>query len=141
MSNILILKTSTDATMDLLFSELSSNHHIDCLIQTSQLERYRKVYPNIHLIDIRQEDFYEMPKDVIVNLSQKEYEQTYITFTGYVGHNYGDVMRIVDKINSKEIFFYNCRGDKILIPEKNIWKDFICKIYILFIDWIYNIMR
>ena len=138
MNKILAFKTSTDATIKRLFQELGQED-IDCLIQSSQLNRYQEEYPVINFIDIQQEGFYDLPFEVIGKISSKTYDQIYVTFSGIKGHNYGNVMELVDKVAFKKAFFYNCNGDKIEIPKKNRLKDSICRIYIGWIGFIYGL--
>lgn len=71
---------------------------IDCLIQTSQVERYKALYPNINFIDIQAEVFYDLASAVMDKVRHIRYEQLYVTLSGIVGHNYGNVMSIVSKI-------------------------------------------
>lgn len=137
--HILIFKTSADSTMNMLLEELNDlDCDIDCLIQTSQIERYKTLYPKVNFIDIQAEGFYNLPSGVMNKVSQNKYEQLYVTLSGVVGHNYGNVMSIVSKIVYKEAFFYNCNGEKITIPSPNFLKDFICRVYIGFLDLIYS---
>lgn len=137
MGNILVFKTSTDATMKQLFQGLKDND-IDCLIQSSQLKRYKVEYPYINFIDIYQEGFYDLNAEVIDRISLKTYDQVYITFSGIKGHNYGNVMEIVSKVNFRKAFFYNCIGDKIEIPRRNIVKETLCRLYIKWVAFIYR---
>lgn len=137
LADILVFRTSADGTMKRLFEELGEKN-IDCLIQTSQLERYKSQYPNINFIDIRQEGFYELPTEVVKQITEKRYGQLYVTFSGVSGHNYGNVMRIVSKIDSSYACFYNCNGERVEIPKKNVWKDFLCRLYIEGIKFVYG---
>ncbi len=63
MKKILVFRTSVDATMERLFCELG-RCDIDCLVQSSQFTRYRETYPYINFMDIRREDFYDLPFEV-----------------------------------------------------------------------------
>ncbi len=138
MKKILVFRTSTDTTIKRLFHDLGKEN-IDCLIQSSQWERYKKKYPNINFIDICQEGFYNLPIKIIDMISKKRYDQLYITFSGIRGGNYGNIMEIVEKINFKNAYFYNCNGEKIKIPKKNKIKDLFIRIYIKFISLIYRL--
>lgn len=138
MGHILIFKTSTDATMKRLISELDKQE-IDCLIQSSQIGRYNAEYPYINFIDICQEGFYDLPLEIIDRISSKLYDQVYVTFSGIKGHNYGNVMELVCKVNYKHAFFYNCNGDKTEIPKKNLIKDTLCSLYIKWNGLIYGL--
>lgn len=137
MEKILVFKTSTDATMDKLFGELGMQE-IDCLIQSSQLSRYQTQYPSVNFIDICREGFYDLPAEIIDRISSKPYDQLYVTFSGAKGHNYGNVMELVEKVNFKNAYFYNYNGDKVRIPGKNVVKDTFCRLYIKWIDFIYG---
>ena len=138
-ATVLIFKTSTDSTMNMLLEELKDlDCDIDCLIQTSQVERYKALYPNINFIDIQAEGFYDLESDVMDKVSYRKYDQLYVTLSGVVGHNYGNVISIVSKINYKEAFFYNCNGEKITIPSPNLLKDYICRFYIRLLNLIYS---
>lgn len=138
MEKILVFKTSTDATIKRLFFDLGETD-IDCLIQSGQIERYKKLYPNIHFIDIFQEGFYDLPSEVMDMILEREYSQVYITFSDIEGFNYGNVLELVEKVNFKNAFFYNCNGDKIEIPKRNIIKDTFWMLYIKWIGVIYEL--
>ena len=134
----MIFKTSTDVTLNKLFHELGEKN-IDCLVQRSQMERYRKLYPYIHFIDICQEGFYDLPFKVIEMISNQIYDEVYITFSGREGYNYGNVLELLEQMNYKSAFFYNCDGDRMEILGGNRIKDTLCRIYIGFICFIYDI--
>ena len=136
MKKILVLKTSTDATMHRLFEEIKDNE-IVCLIQPSQIDRYRKRYPNIKFIDILKEGFYDLPEDVMLSINGIVFDELYVTYSGIVGHNYGNVMAIVDKIDRKKAFFYNINGDKVEIPVFGKMRNLICRLYIKMCELIY----
>ena len=138
MKNILVFKTSTDATMERLFHTLGDLGSIDCLIQASQIDRYRSIYPNVHFVDIEREGFYDLPTYVLEQIYGKEYDELYVTFSGISGYNYGNVMSIVEHVRSKACFFYNGNGERIAMPTMNRWKDFLLKCYIVLMDWIYR---
>lgn len=138
MEKILVFKTSTDATVKRLFVDLGKAH-IDCFIQTSQIDRYKAEYPYINFIDICQEGFYDLPPEVVHLMRKKIYGQVYVTFSGVNGHNYGNVMELVDKVNFKSAFFYNCNGDRVEIPKKNVIKDMLCRLYIKWIGFCYGL--
>lgn len=140
MSNILIFTTSSDITMDRLIRELGEKR-IDCLIQSSQLARYREEYPHINFIDICQEGFFDLPPQVIRKISEKHYDQLYVTFSGVKGHNYGNVMAFVSKVHFQKAFFYNCNGEKTEIPKQNVIKDMLCRVYIAFVSFVYGLRR
>ncbi len=128
--------------MKRLFQELEElEKNIDCLIQSSQIDRYKTEYPYINFIDIHQEGFYDVSFNVVHEMCQKTYDQVYITFSGIKGHNYGNVMELVSKVNFKKAFFYNCNGDKVVIPKKNALKDTLCWLYIKWIGLIYGLRR
>ncbi len=138
MKKILVFKTSTDATVKKLFQDLVKED-IDCLIQSSQIDRYKKEYPCIHFIDICQEGFYDLPSKVVHRICQKTYDQVYVTFSGTEGHNYGNVMELVDKVDFKNAFFYNCRGDRVAVPKRNVIVDMFCRLYINWIGFVYRL--
>ena len=140
MEQILVLKTSTDATMKRLFHELEKRK-IDCLIPNSQIDRYRAEYPEVNFIDIRQEGFYDLPVDVIDMVSEKTYDRLYVTFSSINGHNYGNVMELVGKMHFREAFFYNCNGDKTEIPKSDLLKDTLCRAYIKILSAMYRRKR
>ena len=137
---VLVLKTSADATMQKLLNELcnDTNKQIDCLIQSSQVIRYQKEYPDINFIDICKERFENLPSDVTSMVTNKKYDQLYITLSGVNAYNFWNVMELVNKIRYKTAFFYNCNGVKMKIPRKNIIKDTLCKWYINWIRRIYG---
>ena len=124
--------------MNRLFQELGKGD-IDCLIQSSQIDRYQAQYPDINFIDIYQEGFYDLPSQIVTQISTKSYDQLYVTFSGIKGHNFGNVMELVSMVNFKKAFFYNCNGDRIEIPRKNIIKDTFCRLYIKWIGFIYGL--
>ncbi|MDE6946608.1 MAG: hypothetical protein K2P14_05425 [Anaeroplasmataceae bacterium] len=137
---VLVLKTSADATMQKLLNELcnDTNKQIDCLIQSSQVIRYQKEYPDINFIDICKERFENLPSDVTSMVTNKKYDQLYITLSGVNAYNFWNVMELVNKIRYKTAFFYNCNGVKMKIPRKNIIKDTLCKWYINWLRRIYG---
>lgn len=140
MEKILVLKTAADATMKRLFHELK-NEDIDCLIQSSQIVRYREEYPYINFIDICREGFYDLPAEIIKIISEKSYDQLYVTFSGIKGHNYGNVMELVNNVRFQKAFFYNCNGNKTEIPQQNVVKDMLCRVYIAFVSFVYVLRR
>lgn len=137
---VLVLKTSSDVTMQRLFKKLdkAGNNDIDCLIQSSQFEKYKKEYPNVRFIDICRERFEDLPTEVIDMVLQKKYDQLYITLSGVHGHNFWNVVKLVSTMRFKKAFFYNCNGDKIKIPGKNMMKDTLCRFYIKYIGYVYR---
>lgn len=140
MKHILVFKTSADETMKRLFRDLKEED-VDCFIQSSLLNRYRAEYPDIHFIDICKEGFYDLPSEVINKLSEKMYDRLYVTFSGVKGHNYGNVMELVCKAHFKRAFFYNCNGNVVEMPKEQIIKDTLCRIYIKWIEWFYELGR
>ena len=137
MKKILVFRTSVDATMERLFCELG-RCDIDCLVQSSQFTRYRETYPYINFMDIRREDFYDLPFEVAEVIRKKSYDQVYVTFSGIKGHNFGNVMELVSKVSYKKAFFYNCHGTKTEIPGQNRIKDMLCRAYIRWILFIHG---
>lgn len=140
MEKILVFKTAADATIKRLFHELESRD-IDCLIQSSQITRYKEEYPYVNFIDICQEGFYDLPAKVTEMISKKNYDQVYVTFSGIKGHNYGNVMELVSKVHFEKAFFYNCNGDRTEIPEQNVIKDRLCRAYIALVSFMYGLRR
>ena len=138
MEKILVFRTSTDTTIKKLFQELDGKD-IDCLIQESQVDRYRTEYPYVNFIDICQEGFYDLPAKVINMISRQTYDQVYITFSDKEGYHYGNVLEVLERVNYKSAYFYNCNGDRMEIPGKNVIKDTLCRIYIGFTGFIYDI--
>lgn len=137
MKNILVLKTSSDATINRLFSELRECH-IDCLIASSEIEKYRNLFPKINFIDIHREGFYDIESELIYEISLKNYDEMYITLSGTVGHNYGNVMELIIQFNCKKNYFYNCNGEKTLIPKYNSIKTFACMCLIKLFEFRYR---
>lgn len=137
MKNVLVLKTSSDSTLNRLFEELS-DAKIDCLIASSELHKYKKLFPQINFIDIHKEGFYDISQDLIVEIAAKKYDELYITLSGAVGHNFGNVMELIIQFNSTKSFFYNCNGERIQIPKSNFIKDFFCMCYIKMIELLYG---
>lgn len=135
---ILVLKTSSDTTMQRLFRELDRGEEkdIDCLIQTSQIDRYRKEYSYINFIDIRRERFDNISLEVINLVSEKLYDRLYITLSGINGYDFWNVVQFISKVCYKKAFFYNCNGEQIKIPRKNIIKDTLGRLYIKWNDLI-----
>ncbi len=138
MEKILVFKTSTDKTIKRLLDNLGDKA-IDCLIQSSQLERYKALYPYIHFIDICQEGFYDLPCKVVDQITLTTYDQVYITFSDMEGYNYGNVLELLEKTTFRNACFYNCAGDKLAIPKQNIIRDTLCRIYIEFTGFLYEI--
>lgn len=140
MDKILVFKTAADGTMKRLFHDLE-REEIDCLIQSSQIARYREEYPSVRFIDICKEGFYDLPPEVMKAISGKNYEQLYVTFSGIKGHNFGNVMELVAKVHFNKAFFYNCNGDRVEIPRQNVIKDRLCRAYIGFVSFLYGLRR
>lgn len=136
MQKVIVLRTSTDGTMFRLFEEIKDKE-IFCLIQSGQIDRYRRMYPNIKFIDIQKEEFYDLPREVMENIEEISFDELYVTYSGTVGHNYGNVIAIVDKINRKKAFFYNINGDKVEIPVFGKMRNFICRLYIKMCELVY----
>lgn len=138
--NILVLKTSTDVTIQKLFMEINEKENmvIDCLIQHNQVNKYKKEYPDINFIDICQERFESLPIEVVDVVSEKIYDQMYITLSGKNGYDFWNVISLASKIRFKNAFFYNCNGEKYKIPRENIIKDVLCRLYFKWINFIYK---
>lgn len=137
---ILVIKASTDTTVQRLFGELDKieNKEMECLIQHSQFDRYQKMYPYINFVDIRKERFENLPICVINKISKKRYDKLFVTLTGVHVYHFWNVMELVNRIHFRQAFFYNCNGEKLQIPKKRILKDLLCKAYI---NWIIFIDR
>lgn len=135
MEKILIFRTSTDATMQKLLKELGKKD-IDCLIQSSQIGKYQVEYPYINFIDICQERFENLSREVMSLISNKKYDQLYVTLSGVNGYNFWNVIELVGRVHFKKAFFYNCNGKKTKIPQKNIIRDTLCRLYIKLIELI-----
>lgn len=127
--DILVFKTSSDTTMFKLLEEIRGNN-IDCFIQSSEIKRYADRYNNVNFIDIQGEGFYNISESIYNFISEKIYDEIYITFSGYVGHNYGNIIEILQKIRFRKAYFYNCDGERTCIPKQNVIKDFLCKVFI-----------
>lgn len=136
LRKILVLKSSADYTIEKLFEEIENNE-IDCMIQTSQINKYKKLYPNINFIDIQNEGFYELSESVMQKVRVKTYDDLFITLTGTAAYNFGNVMQIVAQVHSRKMYFYNCEGEKIEIPPVHFLKDFLYRILICFIETFY----
>ena len=128
MARILVLRTSTDFTIMRLFKELDCDD-VDCLIQSSQLQRYRDMFPNVRFIDIKSEGFYDIPYEIISSISNIVYDQIYIAFSGFVGHNYGNVVELVNQCSYRKLFFYNCDSEKIQAPQYGILEEKLILLY------------
>lgn len=138
MEKILVFKTATDRTMRRLFQDLGKVN-IDCLIQSSQVNRYKTEYPHIYFIDICREGFYDLPPKVVRRMRQKNYDEVYVTFSGTEGYNYGNVMELVAQVKFRRAFFYNCNGERIEIPKKNVVKNILCGLYVEWTGFIYRL--
>lgn len=135
---ILVLKTSSDETMQKLFKELDrvEKKRIDCLIQSSQIDRYRQEYPDINFIDIRRERFENLSSEIMDIISAKFYDRLYITLSGVNGYHFWNVIEFVSKVHFRRAFFYNCNGEQMKIPKGNIIKDTLERLYIKWNDFI-----
>lgn len=132
MQKILVFKTSADATIQRLFSELEDgvNRNIDCLVQHSQVISYKQKYPLINFWDIQSERFEDLPSNIMNMISQKQYDRIYVTLTGMYGYDFWNVIEIVSNVRFKRAFFYNCNGEKREIPRKRIIRENVCRLYI-----------
>lgn len=139
MGKVLILKTSTDETVQKLIAELKKNgvNEIECLVQSSQYRKYQTDYPDIDFIDICGERFENLSLDIIESISSKWYSSLYITLTGERAYNFWNVIEIVYKVHFRRGFFYNCNGKKRRFSEKDILKDAMCRFYIRWSDFFY----
>lgn len=139
MGKVLILKTSTDETVQKLIAELKKNgvYKIECLVQSSQYRKYQADYPDIDFIDICGERFENLPLDVIKLISSKWYSSLYITLTGEKAWNFWNVIDIVGGVHFRRGYFYNCNGKKREFSGKNILKDAICRLYIMWNNYFY----
>ena len=66
------------------------------------------------------------------------YDEVFITFSGREGYSYGNVLELLGQISYKRAFFYNCNGERIEIPKGNMIKDTLCRIYIAFTGFLYD---
>lgn len=135
LKRIIVLRTSTDDIMCRLFEEIKDNE-IFCMIASSQIDRYREMYPNIKFIDIQRERFYDLPPEVLSNVNRMTFNELYVTLPDIVGYYYENVMAVVDRINWRKAFFYNCNGDRVEIPGK--MRSFIYRVYIRICELIYR---
>lgn len=136
MKKILVLRTSADNTMNRLFNEIKGND-VYCMIQSSIVKRYSELHPEVKYIDIKREGFYDIDQEIISGLKKVKFDEVYVTFTGVIAHNYGNVMTIVEQLNYKKAFFYNCNGERTEIPKFNVVKDFLCRVFIKICEVIY----
>lgn len=141
MSSIIIFKTSGDETMKRLLNDLGDGHDIDCLISSNQIEKYRSLYPKICFIDIQQDGFFEWKSEVFECVTQKTYDRLYVTLTGQTGYHFGNVMQMVRRINSRYSCFYNSKGEELVIPPKQIFRDGFWRVYIMMMNWWYRKRR
>lgn len=131
MERVLVFKTSSDYVFENLLDNLSdSKKKIECLVPSSKLVKYQEKYVYMRFIDIKKEGFYDLSKEIIEYLCQKEYEEIYITFSGVTGHNYGNVMDVVSKLKYHKGYFYNCNGNRVEFNKSNMLIDFLCNCYI-----------
>lgn len=139
MEKILVFRTSVDSTIQKLFNELGKigDKDIDCLIQSSKVQKYKEEYPYINFIDIQGERFENLSSEVIKRISKKMYDRLYITLTGVDAYNFWNIMEILSNVHFKKGFFYNCNGEKMKIPRENIIKDTLCRIYIKLVGSLY----
>lgn len=138
---ILVLRTSGDATIQNLFQKLykiDPDNRIDCLIQKSQIIRYQETYKYINFIDICGERFENIPSEVVKGISDKKYDELYITLSGVNGYNFWNVMELIKSIGYRRAFFYNCNGERVEIPKKNVVQDIVCRLYIKWVRFIYR---
>lgn len=139
MKKILVLKTANDNTMQRWLNKYGlQDNEIYCMIQSSQLERYRERYPTVIFIDIEGEGFYNLPDSVMQQVLSHYYDAVYVTFSGIVGHNYGNIMEIIRQLRFKEAFFYNCNGEERIMPKMNPICELICRLYIKCVEIIYG---
>ena len=132
--NILVLRTSVDRTIFHLFGELDKKNQIDCLIQSSQKERYEQVFPYIRFMDIRGEKFESIPMEVMQSIGKKTYGAVYIPLSGEHAYNFGNVIKIISELNYENAFFYNCNGKLSKIPKPNRSEDLLMRIIIFCLD-------
>ncbi|MDE6600753.1 MAG: hypothetical protein K2K90_01040 [Lachnospiraceae bacterium] len=80
-----------------------------------------------------------MPVRVTDVIFRQAYDQVYITLSGREGYGYGNVLKLIQQVNYRRAFFYNSNGDRMEIPDGNRIRDTLCRIYIEFTGFIYDI--
>ncbi len=135
---VLVIKASQDAMFNKLLHELiEDKEEIVCLLSASAYKSYKDRVKGVSLVDIKNEGFYDINESLLACLKKKTYKAVYITISGTVAHNFGNIIELLDNLSFEKAYFYNSNGDKIIIPKRNHFFDFICECYINLLCWIY----
>ena len=134
---VLVLRTSNDRTMQVLFKKLI-NCNIYCLVQTDNVHRLNSEYPDITFIDIRRPSFYDIPEYVLEQVISNNYDEVYILLSGIHGYNYGNVMDILRKCTYVNGWFFNGNGECILIPRFNLIHKLLIGLYVKIVNLVYK---
>lgn len=139
MEKILILKTASDIIVDNLLEKLlHQNNEKICMIQTSARAKFEKKYPNVKFIDIKKEGFYEIADEILQPIQKMKFERIYIPTTGTRANNFGNILKLCNELNFKELFFYNSNGEGNIVKKKTAFTEWMIKNYIELIEFFYK---
>lgn len=131
-ARIIVLKTASDTVVDRLLDEIKNHRNIDCLIQPSNIERYKTKYPEINYINIQRERFEYLAEGILSEIEKKSYRILYIPHAGVQPYNFGNVILLASHINHKKIIFYSENGEKREIRKKGKMSSFLNRLMITY---------
>lgn len=137
-AKIIVLKTASDTVVDKLLDEIKNQQNIDCLIQPSNIERYKAKYTEINYINIQRERFEYLTEDILSEIEKKNYQILYIPHAGEKPYNFGNVILLASHINHKKIIFYSEDGEKREIRKKGKIASFFYRLMIIYFKWLWR---
>lgn len=135
---IIVLKTASDIVVDKLLDEIKNEPTIDCLIQPSNIERYKAKYPGINFINIQRERFEYLAEDILAELEKENYQTLYIPHAGEKPYRFENVILLASRISHKKMIFYNENGEKREIGKKGKIISFFYRVMITYFKWLWR---
>lgn len=137
MKRVLVLKTSDDKTIKKLLDEWKEDC-IDCLVQADDLFQFESDCPNINFIEATSNNFYDLDQTVFRKIATIDYDVVLITLTGLHEHDFGHVLRLLEKLIYKRAYFYNCEGDYMEIPHYPSIVESLIALYMRVVKSVYK---
>lgn len=144
MRSILTFRCASHDVMKKLLGELELDKVI-CLVQESSLERYKKEYPNVKVISIKQEYFnYNDFKKLKIKFGN--FNKIYIPSSTQSFSGFEEIFDIIDSLKYRLLILYDCNGKKSITKNSgllNILEKFsglaavtYCNIYTIYYEMI-----
>lgn len=123
MERVLVIKTAMDSVMHRLLNDLLlTESEIHCLTQSSAVIRYSELYPDVDIIDAKQEVFNERIP-ILDELKKTKWDTIYIPSSSPYFRNYDNIFFLLDELNYRKGVLYDCYGKQKVIKKDN---PFIC---------------